>query len=92
MLIYIIVVLNIHHCCSLAANLYPAFWRPFDYCPLARILEWLPFPSWDLPDPGIKFASHALAGKFFTTEPQGKPNVHHTGVQKKTETEKMLKS
>ena len=43
----------------------------------ARILEWLPFPtSGDLPNPGIKpesFASPALAGGFFTTEPQGKP-------------------
>jgi len=37
----------------------------------------LPFPtSGDLPNPGIKpesFASPALAGGFFTTEPQGKP-------------------
>ena len=30
----------------------------------------LPFPSpGDLPDPGIKLASPALAGGFFTTEP-----------------------
>jgi len=38
----------------------------------------LPFPSpGDLPDPGIKpesFASPALVGSFFTTEPPGKPN------------------
>ena len=34
----------------------------------------LPFPSpGDLPDPGIKPASPALAGGFFTTEPPGKP-------------------
>ena len=34
----------------------------------------LPFPSpGDLPDPGIKSLSHALAGRFFTTEPPGKP-------------------
>ena len=34
----------------------------------------LPFPSpGDLPDPGIKPASPALAGRFFTTEPAGKP-------------------
>ena len=34
----------------------------------------LPFPpSGDLPDPGIKPASSALAGRFFTTEPPGKP-------------------
>ena len=32
----------------------------------------LPFPSpGDLPDPGIKPTSPALAGKFFTTEPPG---------------------
>ena len=34
----------------------------------------LPFPSaGDLPDPGIKPASPALAGGFLTTEPLGKP-------------------
>ena len=34
----------------------------------------LPFPSpGDLPNPGIKPASLALAGGFFTTEPPGKP-------------------
>ena len=33
-----------------------------------------PFSSpGDLPDPGIKPASPALAGGFFTTEPPGKP-------------------
>jgi len=29
----------------------------------------------DLPDPGIKPASPALAGIFFTTEPPGEPNI-----------------
>ena len=34
----------------------------------------LPFPSpGDLPTPGIKPPSTALAGGFFTTEPSGKP-------------------
>ena len=34
----------------------------------------LPFPSpGDLPDPGIKPASPALVGKFFTTESPVKP-------------------
>ena len=34
----------------------------------------LSFPSpWDLPDPRIKPASPALARRFFTTEPPGKP-------------------
>ena len=31
-----------------------------------------PFPG-DLPDPGIKLTSPALAGGFFTAEPPGKP-------------------
>ena len=40
----------------------------------ARILEWLPFPSpGDLPNPGTEPMSPALAGRFFTTEPLGKP-------------------
>ena len=43
----------------------------------ARILEWVTIPfSRDLPDPGIELASttsQALAGRFFTTEPPGKP-------------------
>ena len=29
-------------------------------------------PPGDLPNPGIKYASSALAGRFFTTEPPGK--------------------
>ena len=34
----------------------------------------LPFPSpGDLPDPGFEPASPALAGRFLTTEPLGKP-------------------
>ena len=34
----------------------------------------LPFPPpGDLPDPGIKLMSPALAGGFFTSEPPGKP-------------------
>ena len=37
----------------------------------------LPFPSpGDLLDSGIKPASPALAGRFFTTEPPGKPREH----------------
>ena len=32
----------------------------------------LPFPSLDLPDPGIEPMSPALAGGFFTAEPAGK--------------------
>ena len=43
---------------------------------LPRQEHWsgLPFPSpGDLPDPGIKPSSLALAGIFFTIEPPGKP-------------------
>ena len=43
----------------------------------ARILDWVSFPSpEDIPDPGINYASPvgpALAGRFFTTVPPGKP-------------------
>ena len=36
----------------------------------------LPFPPpGDLPDPGIKLVSPALAGRFFTTEPPGKLHI-----------------
>ena len=36
----------------------------------------LPFPFHrDLPDPGIELASSAMAGRFFTTEPPGKPST-----------------
>ena len=39
----------------------------------------LPFPSpGDLPDLGIKLISPALAGRFFTIEPLGKPHAYHT--------------
>ena len=35
----------------------------------------LPFPTpGDLPNPGVKPMSPALAGRFFTTESPGKPN------------------
>ena len=44
----------------------------------ARILEWITMPSSrDLPDPGIEpasLASSAIAGRFFSAEPPGKPN------------------
>ena len=38
----------------------------------------LPFPSRDLPNPGIKPASPALTGQFLTTEPPGKPFMRDT--------------
>ena len=40
----------------------------------------LPFPApGNLPDPGIKSASPALAGRFFTTEAPGKPIINSHG-------------
>ena len=40
----------------------------------------LPFSSWeDLPEPGIKPKSPALAGRFFTAEPTVKPLVNPVG-------------
>ena len=66
------------------AQLYPTLWDPMDCSPSgsfvhgifwARILEQLPFPPpEDLPYPGIKPASLALAGGFLTTEAAGKPH------------------
>ena len=42
-----------------------------------------PFPSpEDLPNPGIEPTSPALAGRFFTAEPSGKPRVG-TGEESK---------
>ena len=49
---------------------------PGSFCPWnfpAGILEWVAISSSrDLPDPGIRSASWALAGRFFTSEPPGK--------------------
>ena len=44
----------------------------------------LPFTSsGDLPDPGIRPGSPALADRFFSTEPPGKPVLHLHSYQKK---------
>ena len=43
----------------------------------ARTLEWVAISSSsDLPNPGIKSMTPALAGGIFTTQPPGKPNSH----------------
>ena len=51
----------------------------------------LPFPTpGDLPDPGVEPASAALAGRFFTTAPPGKPwwvlttRCFHDGQQERS--------
>ena len=38
-------------------------------------------PPGDIPDPGIKRASPALAGRFITAEPPGKPLMSDTQTQ-----------
>ena len=57
-------------------------WTVACQAPLSMGFSWqeywngLPFPSpGHLPNPGIKPASPALAGRFFTTNPPGKPIV-----------------
>ena len=70
-------------CCCLVAKLCPTLatpWTVTHQAPLfmgfSRQEYWsvLPFPSpGDIPDPGIKAMSPALAGGFFTPEPSGKP-------------------
>ena len=39
-------------------------------------------PPGDLPDPGIELVSPALAGRFFTTEPPGKPHNHYDCISR----------
>ena len=56
----------------------------------ARTLEWVAISfstqgssrPRDLPDPGIKPTSLALAGRFFTTEPLMKPSMTGTMIRK----------
>ena len=66
----------------LVTQLCPTLCNPTDCSPpgfsangifQARILQWIAisFPG-DLPDPGIKPAPPALAGRFFTIVPSGK--------------------
>ena len=66
---------------------------PMDYSPpvssvhgisQASILEWVAISFFrNLPNPGIKPASPASAGRFFTTEPQGSPKSLYSGVKGK---------
>ena len=56
-----------------------AHWAPLPMgFPREEYWSGLPFPSvGDLPDPGIKSTSPALAGRFFTAESPGKPKIHY---------------
>ena len=58
-----------------------ALFCPLDF-PQTEYWSGLPFPSLgDLPHPGIKSESPALAGGFFTMERAGKPHIDtYTGV------------
>ena len=70
-------------CCCWVAQSCPTLCDPMDCSPpgssvhgisQARILEWVAISSpGALPSPWIEPRSPALAGEFFTTEPQGKP-------------------
>ena len=81
--------LPIHCCCCLVVKSCPTLCNPMDCSPPGPSLSvgssrqecWseLPFPSpGDLPRPGIKPVSLALAGRFFTTDPPGKPLPTHS--------------
>ena len=51
-----------------------------------RILEGWPFPTpGDLPKPRIEPTSPTLTGRFFTTEPPGKPAMEYDSAMKKNE-------
>ena len=69
---------------------FPTLWDPMD-CSLPRssvcgisqtkILSGLSFPPpGDLSNPGVEPTSPVLAGRFFTTEPPGKPLKYHYSI------------
>ena len=70
-------------CCCLVARSCPTLETPWTVAhqalqsvgfPREEYWSGLPFPSpGDLSNPGIKPTSPMLAGRFFTTEPQGNP-------------------
>ena len=70
------------------SNSFPTQWTVAHQAPLSmgfprqEYMNGLPFPSLgDLPDLGIKPMPPALAGKFFATEPRGKPITEIQGVK-----------
>ena len=72
------------HAYSVMSNSFATLWTVAHQATLSmgfsRQEYWsgLPFPSpEDLPDPVIKPVSPALVGRFFTTEPPGKPINHN---------------
>ena len=83
--VYSFCLIYFAHCCCLVTKLCLTLLRPVDLAhqaPLSmgfsRQEYWsrLPIPSpGDLPDPGIEPESPALAGRFFTSDPPGKPSL-----------------
>ena len=81
------VIVNIYttYCCLVAKScLTVTPWTVTHQAPLSmefsRQEYWNGLPSplpRDLPDPGIKHTSPAVAGGFFATEPPGKPYIQH---------------
>ena len=66
-----------------------AHWAPLSMG-FSRQEFWSGFPflpPGDLPNPGIKPSSPSLAGRFFTTEPPGKP---HKVLEKQYNTSSMI--
>ena len=78
--------LSFFYCCCLVAKLCPTLVTPWTVAlqslsmgfPRQEYWSGLPFHSpGDLPNPGIEPVSPALAGRFFPTEPPGKPLFSH---------------
>ena len=83
-------ILLIHECmlCHLVMSDSAAPWTVACQPPLSmgfsrqEYSSWLPFPPpEDRPNPGIKPVSPALAGRFFTRQPPGKPLLTHRGCK-----------
>ena len=80
-------------CCCLITQSHLTLCHPMDCSPpgssvhgisQSRILEWVAISFSRFPDPGIEPmspASPALSGRFFTTEPPGKPQISHKHLQ-----------
>ena len=80
--LYMLQLINVRACLISCVQLFVTLWTIAYQVPLfmefSRQEYWsgLPLPPpGDLPDPGIKPVSPALAGRFFTTVPPGKPPV-----------------
>jgi len=80
--LYMLQLINVRACVISCVQLFVTLWTIAYQVPLfmefSRQEYWsgLPFPPpGDLPDPGIKPVSPALAGRFFTTVPPGMPPI-----------------